>query len=1007
MKPIKALGDPHFIGTAASPLLYSSSGPNLVEGRELNSPQGIAVDTGAGGPYVYIADTGNNRVLAFRYATQLIPGAKADLILGQQDGFSTIAGGPGTGFSTGLSSPTGMVVDANGNLYVADSGNNRIVRYPSPFAQQAGYQYPDMVIGQPNLSTGTANPNGIKQNSLMLNNGSYLGRSGLAIDSAGNLWAADIGNNRVLRYNANVLKNGANNPDADIVVGQTDLVSNASLSVRADKTLLLKPSGLGFDSVGHLLVGDGGNRVLVYPANIANSNTSALRILGLPASANTAVSEISYGNNNSPQFGIATNTGTIGVSDLSNNRLLFYDQFVSFPAESAQFSPSARLVVGQASFADTKANRGNPEASSSSLSAPIDMTFAGNELYVVDAANNRVLVFPAGGGLSIGGSASRVIGQLDFPYSGVNLIEGHEFNFTNSNGYYGSAVLDTSVVPARLYVADTLNHRVLGFNNFVTLANTDFPDIVIGQPDFRRNLINYPSNDANKPNASSLYLPTGLAVDSAGNLYVVDSGNSRVLRFPTPYAGQKINPTANLVIGQANFTSVVTDPSARTMRKPLSIALSVDGANAAVGDRGFLVVSDPGLNRVLLFPKPFTSGMSATRVLGQSNFTDSASGKDTAHFSTPRGIALDFIDRLIVADSGNSRLSCFDRLSNLNNLQTPTFTITPSGSAAALTSVSTGPDGDFWVAIPGANTLVHYASLDVLPQKNFASDGSLPALGPFTVFVDSFRNVLVGDSIDRVLYYVPQVTVENAANYSGRPLSPGTIASIFPTISKNSLTSATASFDAQPNPLPVSTTLADTQVLVNGTPSAVFYVSPSQINLLLSYSLPSGGSVDLQVIRKSTGQITGAAEVALSPASPGLFTIGAAGYGQAIAVMPDNSINSATNPVIRGQYVTLYGTGEGVVPNAPSDGQVSTGALPNPNPPVITLNNGSSQTTLPSSAILYSGIAPGLVGVWQINVLIPNDAPSGSRVSILVQQYGYSSLDPSNPGVTSTYIAIK
>jgi NHL repeat len=142
-KPVTVLGDPNFIGTAADPLIYDSPGPNWVEGREVNSPGGIALDNSVSPPIVYIADTGNNRVLAYQYATQLTAGSYADLILGQPNQYTTLREGPGTSFSTGLNAPTGLAVDAMGNLYVADSGDNRILRYPKPFSQPSGYQFPD------------------------------------------------------------------------------------------------------------------------------------------------------------------------------------------------------------------------------------------------------------------------------------------------------------------------------------------------------------------------------------------------------------------------------------------------------------------------------------------------------------------------------------------------------------------------------------------------------------------------------------------------------------------------------------------------------------------------------------------------------------------------------------------------------------------------------------------------------------------------------------------------
>ena len=73
---------------------FTTVGPNVVEGRELNAPQGVALDLSVTPPILYIADTGNNRVLAFKYGTQTTPGAPvADLVLGQSIYNSNVCGG--------------------------------------------------------------------------------------------------------------------------------------------------------------------------------------------------------------------------------------------------------------------------------------------------------------------------------------------------------------------------------------------------------------------------------------------------------------------------------------------------------------------------------------------------------------------------------------------------------------------------------------------------------------------------------------------------------------------------------------------------------------------------------------------------------------------------------------------------------------------------------------------------------------------------------------------------
>ena len=62
-KPVKVLGDPNYIGTASSPNQIEGNGPNVVEGREMSGPSGIALDMSVSPPMLYIADAGNNRVL--------------------------------------------------------------------------------------------------------------------------------------------------------------------------------------------------------------------------------------------------------------------------------------------------------------------------------------------------------------------------------------------------------------------------------------------------------------------------------------------------------------------------------------------------------------------------------------------------------------------------------------------------------------------------------------------------------------------------------------------------------------------------------------------------------------------------------------------------------------------------------------------------------------------------------------------------------------------------------
>ena len=1006
-KPVKVLGDPNFVATAANPLLFDTIGPNWVEGRELNSPQGVALDTSVSPPILYIADTGNNRVLGYRYATQLVAGSVADVVIGQVDRFSNQAQNPANGGrQTGLNTPTGLAVDSSGNLYVADSGNNRILKFPQPFAAANSNQFPTLVIGQKSLATSTANLNGIGASTLSVS-ASGLGRTGIGFDPTGNLWVADTGNNRVLRFPASVLSAGANFPAADTVIGQATFSMSTSVgnsaAARNKLTGLAAPNGVSLDSAGNLYITDQLFRVLVYNSPLS-TNQTATAILGDDVNATTVTTPTQIALNG-PVGVLALTSGPI-VADTGNNRLMVFPAQAQWPTQTTQFSPSANAEIGQTSFVLNQANQGNGDASAGTFNAPADLASSTSELYVADTGNNRVLVFPYSI-TGVGVAATRVIGQLDFPYFGNNLVDGKGFSFPNS--FPAGVVLDTGSSPAHLYLADTLNNRILGFKDYTKVQNGQPADLVIGQPDFNRVVTNYPTGVAGTPNDSCLSLPTSLAVDSAGNLYVTDTGNSRVLRFPAPYAsGKSALEAADLVLGQQNFTSVITDATSVTLSSPVGIALTSGAANVSGTNAGWLVVADSAQNRVLMFPTPFVSGTSASVVLGQPNFTSKTASSGPTGLSSPRGVAVDPQDRVLVADTSNVRVEIFDQAKNLATAEPPLVTLT--GYTSPL-SIAVGPAGDFWVSDFGGNKLLHYHAVPNLAQTNEASDTSIPALAPHSGFVDTFNNLWVTDSINRVLYFAPQINLTNAATYSTRALAAGTIAALFPSVTTNSIANGTASAPAGQFPLP--TTLADTQVTVGGTPVPLLYVSPGQHNVILPQALPVSGTANLLSVRASTGQILAGAEIEIASASPGLFTANASGSGQIVAVnFQDSSANGPGHPVQRGQFVILYGTGVGPLANPPADGTAASGQPASDFPTVLIQSSGTTTTasgattTLPKfipATVTYSGLAPGFAGLWQINVQIPTDAASGGAVVIQVLEKDIPNLDE-NSTLTTTLV---
>ncbi len=976
--------------------------PNLVEGRELWTPFGIAIDTNATPPILYVADTGNNRVLVWKNANSLSvcglnnPGCGfADIPIGQRDMYTTLAAGPGRnggGLSIGFTSPMALAVDANGNLYVADVGNNRILRFPSPTKQNGSLLQPDLVIGQKTANSGIQ-PNEGNQvpsaKTLSLQSGLV---TSMAFDSSGGLWVPDPGNNRVLRFPANQLTAGTIEPAADIVMGQLDFQTSSEMQAPAGsfggnqffKQNLAQPSAVAIAPNGAMYIADAHSRVLYYLPGIASGSTgiAASRILGLGINLpnQPALTLPNSYQLASQYFGLAMQGSNLFVFEPAEHRVVKYGTPDTWPAEpnltsgqtpTVQFSPPMIDVVGQNTLTSSnKANKGQAEASSSSLSAPIAGTFSGTDLWVADSSNNRVLSFLSQGGKYV--TASRLVGQLDFPYMSPNLIEGREVSFsTNPSNAFAGIAIDNSSTPPHLYVADTNNNRILGFKDARNIGGT--ADMVIGQPDFYRSLINGGTNDPQLPNQSGLYLPRGLTVDAGGNLYVADSGNGRVLRFPAPFnqpAGSQQLP--NLVLGQSSYSSQFFDASISSMAQPVGLAMFSDGS---------LAVSDVALNRVLIFKKQgndFVNGQSASIVLGQADPNSRNPSSSAAGMSSPRQLAVDTSDRLYVADFGNSRLLVW-----VNGPKQ----ITGASSSAQFNNlggtqgVVVSPiSGEIWVSNSSNNQIVALPEYNKLilnsTPNNYPVDNFIQAQTPAaSVTLDANDNPIVAESANRLTFFYAAATYSHAASYNQKPMAPGMLALIY------RLGKAFTFSDYLVSSFPWSTTANDLQVTVNGTPSPIYSISTAGgfIAFQIPSNAPTSGTAEFRVIHPSTGEIVAAGVFQMATSSPGFFTASATGSGQVAALnyKLDGTflgVNSPSNPVPRdgSSFIAFCLTGAGVFsggPDAPpADGMPPAGLSNTHSAPTVIL--GAYGGAAPAQVVLGSAAGCGFPGGWQINVKI-------------------------------------
>jgi DNA-binding beta-propeller fold protein YncE len=347
------LGQPDFTtGTSAT----TSSG--------MNNPRGVAVDPTTG--KVFVADASNNRVLRFSSVAAAISGSAAEAVLGQPN--FTSSGSATT--QSGMYYPTGVAVEASGNLYVAEQYNNRVLKFANAASLTNGANATS-VLGEPDFTT---NSGGITTQNGM----NYP--AGVAIDASGNLYVADPNNNRVLKFaNAASAANGSN---ATSVLGQPNFTSNAAATTQIGMST---PEGVAVDASGNLYAADFSNQRVLRFANAASlaNGANATSVLGEP-DFTTSIAQVKQNGMYYPLGVVVDGLGNLYVADQFSCRVLRFAN-----AASLANGANATSVLGEPNFT-TYATATTQSGMNYPSGVAVDAT--GN-LYVADQNNNRVLRF--------------------------------------------------------------------------------------------------------------------------------------------------------------------------------------------------------------------------------------------------------------------------------------------------------------------------------------------------------------------------------------------------------------------------------------------------------------------------------------------------------------------------------------------------------------------------------------------------------------------------------------
>ncbi len=738
---------------------------------------------------MWIADSGNNRILE---EPNPAPGSSLTFqtVLGQ----FALNGALPTVTQNGIDNPSGMSTDPSGNLWVADTNNNRVLEFGAPFTPG---EAASLVLGQANFTAyaSSSAPTGM-----------YL-PADVTFDSKGNLWVTDAGNNRILEFQPPF----SGDMSASLAIGQPSLNSTTS----GDSTSTLNyPTDATFDSSGNLLVADASNnRIVEYKAPLTTGMAASL-VIGQQG-FNSATSAASQSGLNFPGSLAFDSTGNLWVADASNNRV------VEFKAPFAT-GMSASVVLGQAGFTTN-----STATSPTGMYNPSEVGFnPSGDLWVADSYNNRLLEFAPP--FASGASASFQLGQSDYTSS---VFQGQLSLFDPE-----SVAFDHS---GDLWAVDTQNNRVLEYPP--PLATGMSASLAIGQTSLMRSLAG-----ATRSNLSN---PFAAAFDSSGDLWVSDSSNNRVLEFVPPFT---TGMNASVVIGQLTFGTSSPSLSPSGLNYPTGVAFDPSGN---------LWVADTLNSRVLEFKPPFTSGMSASLVIGQVSFGSSNPGTSSGQLAYPIGLTFDSFGNLWVADSFNSRvlgfaspLSSGERASLV--IGQPLFTSgLPETTQSGLylpESVAFDQSGNLWVSDRGNNRVLEFSSHlssgmsaeTVIGQAGYFSRTGTTSQtglsGPVGLSFDASGNLWLADSSNNRLleFQGPGVTTSSSTSTSTSiSTSTTNTSSVSSTSSTTSSTSTSSTTSTTSSTTTSSTSTSSTTTTSSSSTSSNSFVTVSVTTY--STSLPT------------------------------------------------------------------------------------------------------------------------------------------------------------------------
>lgn len=425
------LGQPDFVTTTEN---------DTPTANGLRLPTSVASD----GVHLVVADTNHNRVLIWNH----IPtnnNEDADVVVGQPDFVSDSLPGNQPNAKS-MRGPQGVWIQ-NGQLFVADTQNNRILIYnhlPTTNGVAA-----DVVVGAPNFTT-YVNPDVSQQTTNPTASNTQATASNMldpvAVTSDGTrMFVTDLGNNRVLIFSHIPTTNGA---AADVEVGQPDLVSSIANNAYTGTAATSSTDNINKETP------------------VLCSVTNGVDLYGNPTYPNYCNYTLNF-----PRFAMAA-AGRFFIADGGNDRVLMYNKV-----------PSVNAVAADTIIGEIGGDVNQASDAADSLRTPMSMAWDGTNLYVSDPYNRRITAYTIGAS-TVGYQGVRNAANLNIVATGTLAVSLSSSTASIQAGDTITITINTATYTYTVLANDTLKTVVSGICSLINSANSGAGDIyVVATPD--------------------------------------------------------------------------------------------------------------------------------------------------------------------------------------------------------------------------------------------------------------------------------------------------------------------------------------------------------------------------------------------------------------------------------------------------------------------------------------------------------------------------------------------